>query len=235
MTRAGDRGEVTSRIAVPADGVALLGRITLPPEPRALVIVVHGGASSRSCEREQLVAARLGGSGIATLLLDLITAEEAALDARTGELRFDVGRLARRLVAAAEWLDRRPGTADLPLGAYGCSVGAAAALVAAALRPAIVRAVVSAGGRPDLAGRTLAHVEAPTLMVVGARNVVELGLSRAAFAALRGPRWIEVLPAVGQRFEEPGAMDRVARLARAWFERWLVRPAIGRPAPPPGG
>jgi len=209
------------RLAV--DGGAVDGDLALPPGARGLVLFAHGSGSSRLSPRNRLVAGVLEQAGLATFLLDLLTREEEELDRRGGELRFDVELLAGRLAAAADWLAADAGTAPLPLGLFGASTGAAAALIVAARRPELVRAVVSRGGRPDLAGPALADVRAPTLLVVGGRDELVLDLNRRARAAMtRAARvQLEIVPGATHLFEERGALERVAELARGWFLRHL--------------
>jgi putative phosphoribosyl transferase len=157
------------------------------------------------------------------LLVDLLSPEEEAVDLRTAQLRFNIGLLAERLVAVTDWLVQQPDTRPLGIGYFGASTGAAAALVAAAERPKIVRAVVSRGGRPDLAGPALAHVEAPTLLMIGGSDPLVIELNRAALAQLRCEKRLVIVPGATHLFEEPGTLDEVARLARQWFERYLMR------------
>jgi dienelactone hydrolase len=169
------------------------------------------------------VAQLLNQARLATLLVDLLTAEEEAVDLRTAQLRFNIGLLAERLVGVTDWLVEQPNAQPLPIGYFGASTGAAAALVAAAERPKIVRAVVSRGGRPDLAGPALARVEAPTLLIVGGNDPLVIELNRAALAQLRCEKRLVIVPGATHLFEEPGTLDEVARLARQWFERYLMR------------
>jgi dienelactone hydrolase len=169
------------------------------------------------------VAAVLRQGGLATVLMDLLTRDEETVDARTAHLRFDIAFLARRLAAATDWVQTKAETAGLPLGYFGASTGAAAALVAAAERPKAVRAIVSRGGRPDLAGPALARVQAPTLLIVGSLDRPVIEMNREAMARLTAEATLEVVPGATHLFEEPGTLDEVARLARAWFERWLTR------------
>jgi dienelactone hydrolase len=164
----------------------------------------------------------LNKAGLATLLIDLLTPDEEAIDARTAHLRFDIDLLAERLVATTDWLTQYPDTQSLPIGYFGASTGAAAALVAAAERPDAVGAVVSRGGRPDLAGPALMRVRAPTLLIVGGNDTEVIELNRAAFARLRCEKQLVIVPGATHLFEEPGALDEVARLAREWFHRHLV-------------
>ncbi len=217
-------------IRLPNGAMASLG---MPERPIGLVVFAHGSGSSRWSPRNRRVAATLRAGGLATLLVDLLTSEEEALDAATGALRFDIGLLADRIRAVTEWLIVQPATRSLHLGYFGSSTGAAAALVAAAEMPEIVSAVVSRGGRPDLAGPVLAEVRAPTLLVVGGADEVVLELNREALARLRCPKQLVVIPGATHLFEEPGALERVAELARDWFTAHLA--PLGeqpeRPAP----
>jgi dienelactone hydrolase len=216
-------------VAVPAGDVRVAGALTLPPRAKGVVVFAHGSGSGRFSARNRAVAAVLVGAGLGTLLLDLLTEEEEREDARTARLRFDVRLLAARVVGAIDWLaadaavgDLPPSVGALPLGCFGASTGAAAALIAAAERPDRVGAVVSRGGRPDLAGDTLARVRAPTLLIVGGQDPAVLQLNRRAAAALGGEVVLEVVPGAGHLFAEPGALERVAALAREWFLRWLA-------------
>jgi pimeloyl-ACP methyl ester carboxylesterase len=208
-------------IAISVAGGRLLGDLTVPPEPIGLVVFAHGSGSSRLSPRNRAVAQALVDARLATLLMDLLTGEEEAVDLRTRRLRFDVALLGRRVVATVDALASDPATGDLPVGCFGASTGAAAALIAAADRPERVRAVVSRGGRPDLAGDALRRVTAPTLLIVGERDPVVIGLNREAQALLPGPSRLEVVPGATHLFEEPGALERVAGLAREWFLRHL--------------
>ena len=194
----------------------LPGRLRIPVGARGIVLFAHGSGSSRLSPRNRQVAGVLEEAALATFLFDLLDEEEAA-DRR---LVFDIELLGRRLLTATERIGREPGAADLPVGYFGASTGAAAALVAAAERPD-VRAVVSRGGRPDLAGSALARVRAPTLLIVGGWDVEVLKLNEEALARLAGERRLEVVPRASHLFEEPGAIERVAELATAWFSRHL--------------
>ncbi len=193
------------------------------------MLFAHGSGSSRHSPRNRFVAGVLGQAGLATLLLDLLTAEEEAIDAQTGQHRFDIGLLASRLVSTTDWLIHSPETHRLTIGYFGASTGAGAALVAAAERPDVVGAVVSRGGRPDLAGAALAGVRAPTLLIVGGRDRQVLALNRDALARLSDGKQLEVVPGATHLFEEPGALEAVAQLARDWFLRYLtLAPQHGR-------
>jgi dienelactone hydrolase len=201
-----------------------------------VVLFAHGSGSSRHSPRNRHVARLLNEAQLATLLIDLLTPDEEAVDLRTAHLRFDIGLLAERLVGAADWLTQHPDTRELPIGCFGASTGAAAALVAAAERPEAVAAVVSRGGRPDLAGAALGRVRAPTLLIVGGNDFQVIELNRAAFAELRCEKQVLIVPGATHLFEEPGALDEVASRACAWFQRHLLtveRAAITGAEPPP--
>ena len=215
-----DQHEVT----IDQHGLQLAGDLGLPPEPAGLVLFAHGSGSSRFSSRNRAVARRLNDLGLATLLLDLLTADEEVIDARTAELRFDIPLLARRLTGTVDWTDRQPALAALPLGLFGASTGAAAALITAAERPQRVAAVVSRGGRPDLALPVLDRVRAPTLLIVGGHDREVLALNRQALAALGAPKALDIVPGATHLFEEPGALEQVAQRAGDWFLRHL-RPA----------
>jgi len=190
--------------------------------PRGVVVFAHGSGSGCHSTRNRQVAQALREGGFVTLLADLLTVEEERRDAHTAALRFDIGLLGERVVALVDWTAGEPATAGLPLGLFGASTGAAAALVAASERPAVVRAVVSRGGRPDLAGTALARVRAPTLLVVGGADLPVLELNETAIGMLSAEARIEVVPGATHLFEEPGALEEVARLARAWLARHLA-------------
>jgi len=200
--------------------VALNGDLALPAFARGLVIFAHGSGSSRHSPRNRAVAELLQHGRLGTLLLDLLTEREERADASTAEFRFDMPLLAHRLVGAIDWMQVHPQTAPLPIGLFGASTGAAAALMAAAQRPAMVRAVVSRGGRPDLAEMALEEVAAPTLLIVGGRDDVVIELNRQALARLKAPKELQIVPGATHLFEEPGALDQVSTLARKWFERY---------------
>jgi putative phosphoribosyl transferase len=191
------------------------------PPPRG-VLFAHGSGSGRHSPRNRQVAAALGRAGFATLLLDLLTPEEETADRASGRFRFDIELLAGRLLAAADWLAEEQHTAGLPVGLFGASTGAGAALLAVAERPQAAAAVVSRSGRPDLAGAALGRVLAPTLLVVGALDPQVLELNRAALGRLRAEATLEVVAGASHLFEEPGTLERVAELAVGWFTRWLA-------------
>jgi putative phosphoribosyl transferase len=208
-------------VHVAADAVTLDGNLRLPEDARAVVLFAHGSGSGRHSSRNRHVAQLLNEAKLATLLIDLLTANEEAIDLHTGHLRFDIELLARRLVSATDWLTQRADTRYLPIGYFGASTGAAAALVAATKRPDVVGAIVSRGGRPDLAGPALPRVRAPTLLIVGGNDVQVIELNRIALPQLGGEKQLVIVPVATHLFEEPGALDEVARLARDWFERHL--------------
>src|SRR5919198_429235 len=218
MGWAGDERVV--RVAVGL--VTLEGDLSLPEGARGVVLFAHGSGSSRHSPRNRYVARLLNEAKLATLLIDLLTPEEEAIDLWTAHLRFDIGLLAERLVGTTDWLTQHPDTRDLRVGYFGASTGAGAALVAAAERPPAVDAVVSRGGGPDLPGPALGRVRAPTLLIVGGNDFQVIELNRAALAQLRCEKQLVIIPGATHLFEEPGALDEVARLAREWFERHLI-------------
>jgi putative phosphoribosyl transferase len=210
-------------VQIPVGRVTLEGNLSLPERASGVVLFAHGSGSSRHSSRNRRVARVLNDANLATLLFDLLTPEEEAVDAYTAQLRFDIGLLAERLIGATDWLTQYPDTQHLRVGYFGASTGAGAALVAAAERADVVGAVVSRGGRPDLAGpAALARVRAPTLLIVGEYDLQVIQLNKAAFAYLRGEKQLVIVPGATHLFEEPGALDEVARLAREWFERYLM-------------
>ena len=206
-------------IHVPVVEAARLdGDLTLPDGARAVVVFAHGAGSSRLSPRNRAVARVLQDAGICTLLLDLLTAREEPVDEVTAEYRFDIELLSRRMVAAIDWLDRHAETAGMPLGLFGASTGAAAALTAAAERPDRIAGVVCRGGRPDLAEGALAHVRAPVLLIVGGRDPQVLALNRAAEERLRAPHRLDVIPGATHLFAENHALEQVALRSRDWFQ-----------------
>jgi dienelactone hydrolase len=211
----------TRLIRVEAGSATLEGDLEIPERAVGTVLFAHGSGSSRHSPRNRFVARELQAAGLATLLIDLLTPEEEALDRHTAHLRFDIPLLADRLVAATRWLAANPSTSGLKVGYFGASTGGGAALVAAVEEPDRVGAVVSRGGRPDLAGAALPLVRAPTLLIVGGRDGVVLDLNRAAMARMRTEVRLEVVPGATHLFEEPGALEAVAKLARDWFLRYL--------------
>jgi dienelactone hydrolase len=212
------------QVWVPAGPVTVEGNLSIPAGARGIVLFAHGSGSSRHSPRNRLVAQSLQNAGLATLLIDLLTADEEMEDTASARLRFDIGLLAERLVAATDWLARDDRTSDLRVGYFGASTGAGGALVAAAERPTQVSAVVSRGGRPDLAGTALKDVQAPTLLIVGGRDYPVIDMNRDAFQQL-GTRVKEVVivPGATHLFGETGALEEVARLASAWFTRHVSR------------
>jgi len=201
--------------------------LRLPEGSTGLVVFAHGSGSSRFSRRNRAVAEFLEGNGFGTLLLDLLTREEEAIDVNTSEYRFDIDRLARRVVLATDWIQDRD-LQSLPVGYFGASTGAAAALIAAAERPDIVQAVVSRGGRPDLADGWLPKVKAPTLLIVGGRDEPVIGMNRDAMQQMAAPVDLRIVPGATHLFEEPGTLEQVMRLATAWFRRHLIHPPIRR-------
>ena len=203
-------------------GEALIpGDLTMPVQASGLVVFAHGSGSSRFSTRNRAVAGTLVKGGFATLLLDLLTREEEAVDLRTREYRFDIDRLSGRVVAAIDWAAGQPDLASLRIACFGASTGAAAALIAAADRPNAVRAVISRGGRPDLAGDALPRVQAPTLLIVGGADDVVIQLNQAAMARMRAHVELAIVPDATHLFEESGALEQVSRLAVAWCGRYL--------------
>jgi putative phosphoribosyl transferase len=209
-------------VRVAAGPVTIEGNLTLPEGAYGIVLFAHGSGSSRHSPRNRYVAWLLNQANLATLLVDLLSSDEETIDLRTGQLRFDIELLAERLISVTDWLMQQRDTRRLRIGYFGASTGAGAALVAAAERPDMVGAVVSRGGRPDLAGAALARVRAPTLLIVGGNDFQVIELNRAAFALLRGEKQLVIVPGATHLFEEPGALDEVARLARDWFKRYLL-------------
>ncbi|HLJ58176.1 MAG TPA: dienelactone hydrolase family protein [bacterium] len=212
-------GERAVRISV--EGGTLEGVLEIPEGARAIVLFAHGSGSSRHSPRNRLVASALREVGLGTLLTDLLTPDEGTADAVTAHLRFDLALLGARLLAVTDWVLRDHDTRGLRIGYFGASTGAAAALIAAAERPA-VGAIVSRGGRPDLAGDALARVRAPTLLIVGERDHTVLALNRDALRALQTEKELAIVPGATHLFEEPGTLVAVALLARAWFVRYLA-------------
>lgn len=212
-------------VIIHAGSVALAGTLAIPDGASGLVAFAHGSGSSRFSPRNRDVARALNGSGFATLLLDLLTAAENERDELTAEFRFDIPLLARRLTFALDWLAGQPETRSLPVGLFGASTGAAAALIAAATCPELVRAVVSRGGRPDLAGASLERVAAPTLLIVGGNDTPVIALNEQAARRLHCPHELAIVPGASHLFEEWGALDRVTELAANWFDRHLTEPA----------
>ena len=212
-------------ISIPAGGVTLQGDLVLPEAASCVVIFAHGSGSGRLSPRNRWVANVLNGAGLGTLLFDLLSEREEIADRATAHLRFDIPLLADRLAAATDWLRRSEHVADgAPLGYFGASTGAAAALVAAAARPRDIAAVVSRGGRPDLAAAALPAVKVPTLFIVGGQDPDVLLLNQSALARMTAPAELEVVPGATHLFEERGALEHVARLAVDWFLRYMAPP-----------
>lgn len=220
-------GERTVLIA--AGDVVLEASLVIPQQPLGIVVFAHGSGSSRHSPRNLQVAAVLQRAGMATMLLDLLTPKEVAIDERSGHLRFEVDLLAARLVAATDWLSQRPETRELKLGYFGASTGAAAAFLAAADCPEKITAIVSRGGRPDLAGAALDRVGAPTLLIVGGIDTPVIAMNRHALHALNVEKKLVIVPGASHLFEEPGTLEEVARLASDWFDSHFQPPS----APPP--
>jgi dienelactone hydrolase len=215
----------SGEVLIQAEDAELVAALALPDDGRGVVLFAHGSGSGRHSPRNRYVAEVLNKAGFATVLADLLTPEEERVDLHTGRLRFDIGLLATRVTSLVDWATATPPVAALPAGLFGASTGAAAGLVAAAGRPDAVRAVVSRGGRPDLAGDALERVRAPTLLIVGGRDEVVLDLNRQAYERLRSEKRLEVVPGATHLFEEPGTLEKVAELAAAWFGDHLVRSA----------
>jgi len=222
MPYAAGRTGTSSQERIPVDGITLEGDLTIPEGATAIVLFAHGSGSSRFSPRNRAVASELQSAGFATLLLDLLTVEEEDAEAATRHLRFNIELLATRLGAATDWIGRRADTRALPIGYFGASTGAAAALVAASRRRHIVRAVVSRGGRPDLAGTALGMVQAATLLIVGSLDTQVIALNEEAYRRLTCAKRIDIVPGATHLFEEPGALESVSRLARQWFDEYLV-------------
>jgi dienelactone hydrolase len=211
----------SATVVIPVLGASLEGSLTVPDDARGVVLFAHGSGSSRHSPRNRSVAAVLQEAGLATLLLDLLTAEEETIDRMTRHLRFDIALLSERLTAAIDWLAAASETRSLAIGLFGASTGAAGALRAAAARPELARAVVSRGGRPDLAGDALDGVRAATLLIVGAEDVPVIPLNESALARLPGPHQLVLIPGATHLFAEPGALEQVAGLARDWLVQYL--------------
>jgi putative phosphoribosyl transferase len=209
-------------VRIPAGEILLGADLVIPKPTMGVVVFAHGSGSSRHSNRNRYVAAELQAAGLATLLMDLLTELEESEDSISGHLRFDIPLLARRLTAATDWVSREPATRGLPVGYFGASTGGGAALVAAAERPDRVAAVVSRGGRPDLAGEALARVRSPTLLIVGGHDPQVQRLNETALLRLTANARLEIVPGATHLFEEPGALEMVARLAREWFTRHLA-------------
>jgi putative phosphoribosyl transferase len=213
-----------TEVEISAAGAVLSGNLTIPENAMGLVLFAHGSGSSRHSPRNQFVARTLNLAGLATLVFDLLTPDEEALDISTREHRFNITLLAERLVRATKWARQQKQTCDLHIGYFGSSTGGAAALVAAAELPQDVRAVVSRGGRPDLAGDALPTVQAPTLLIVGGNDDVVIELNQTALNEMRCQVKLEIIPGATHLFEEAGALEQVAKLASDWFSLHLSAP-----------
>jgi dienelactone hydrolase len=222
VERGAEREGIERGVRIAAGTRTLEGDLRLPVGARGIVLFAHGSGSSRHSPRNRHVARLLNEAKLASLLLDLLTPDEETDDLQTGHFRFDIDFLAGRLVAATDWLVHDPDTGQLPIGYFGASTGSGAALAAAAAQPHLVGAIVSRGGRPELADRILPRVRAPTLLIVGKRDTGVIELNRAALARVRCEKELVIIPGATHRFEEPGALDAVARVARTWFGRHLV-------------
>ena len=209
-------------IYIPVGRAEIQGDLHIPEKSTSIVVFAHGSGSSRQSPRNKYVADVLNDAGIATLLIDLLTTDEELIDFQTARLRFDIDLLADRLTTVTHWLRGQSATDKLHLGYFGASTGAAAALVAAGREPQLVEAIVSRGGRPDLAGSWLKKVQAPTLLIVGGADKVVTELNYQASAELRTEHRLEIIPNAGHLFEEPGALEQVAALARDWFDEHLI-------------
>ena len=214
--------EMIRAVKIPVGRTMLQGDLIVPTRARGIVLFAHGSGSSRHSPRNRAVAEVLRAGWMATLLMDLLTVDEETLDVGTGRLRFDIPLLAARLVAATDWLQADSEMRAVPLGYFGASTGAAAALMAAVERPRLVGAIVSRGGRPDLARPSLSRVAAPTLLIVGSDDYPVIKMNQDALAQMRAEAHLEIVPGAGHLFEEPGTLRRVAELARAWFEHHLL-------------
>jgi len=212
----------SDEVRVDAGGVTLEGNLLVPTGASGIVLFAHGSGSSRFSSRNRYVGDVLRQSGVGTLLIDLLTREEETVDNRTAQLRFDIGLLADRLVGASEWMAKQPETTRLKLGLFGASTGGGAALVAAARVPDRIAAVVSRGGRPDLAGPALPAVQAPTLLIVGGDDGPVIEMNREAYEQMECERQMVIVPRASHLFEEPGTLEEVARLAAEWFTRHLA-------------
>jgi putative phosphoribosyl transferase len=214
------RMEIPVRIVL--DSTAIEGNLAIPKGSKGIVIFAHGSGSSRFSPRNQYVAEVLNKAGIATLLIDLLTPEEEQIDIQTAQYRFDIERLADRLTHATEWVKENQSTKNLNIGYFGSSTGAAAALIAAAKQPRYIRAVVSRGGRPDLAMDYISNVKAPTLFIVGGDDAVVIELNKKAMKNFPVENKLEIIQGATHLFEEPGKLEQVAKLAADWFQKQLT-------------
>ncbi len=214
-------GMTTIDLLIETTDAELPGELVVPTGGDALIVFAHGSGSSRRSPRNRQVAAALEGAGFGTLLFDLLTPQEEGVDQQTAEFRFDIPLIGRRMIDVVDWLGRARETSELEIGLFGASTGAAAALIAAAERPRRVSAVVSRGGRPDLAVAVLPRVEAPTLLIVGERDAEVIRLNQMARSHMRAECELEIVPGASHLFEEPGTLDHVAVLATGWFQRHM--------------
>ena len=224
MAQGGERTR-QQEMLVATDGISLLGTLSVPPGASGIVVFAHGSGSGRHSPRNRFVAQALQDARLGTLLVDLLTAEEEEAERWTRHHRFDIQLLAHRLAGARDWLRRLPRTRDLPVGYFGASTGAGAALVAAAWRPDGIAAIVSRGGRPDLAGDALRDVKAPTLLIVGGHDLPVIEMNRTALRDLPVEKKLHIVPGATHLFEEPGALEQVTTLAKDWFTRFMPPPA----------
>jgi putative phosphoribosyl transferase len=227
MAHSSDPHTTLTPVRIPIDGQLLHGDLGLPAAPQGVVVFAHGSGSSRHSPRNQFVARHLRDQGLGTLLIDLLTPKEEAVDERTREFRFNLALLGQRLIVITDWLSAQRGSGPLPIGLFGASTGAGAALIAAAARPAEITAIVSRGGRPDLAGDALPLVHAPTLLIVGGDDEAVIGLNRQAMALMRGSVRLEIVPGATHLFEEAGKLEQVAELAASWFVAVFRAPGGG--------
>jgi putative phosphoribosyl transferase len=214
----------TEAVRIDLGPVAVDGDLHVPERAAGLVVFAHGSGSSRFSRRNRAVANVIEHAGFGTLLLDLLTRDEEAEDEHTAEHRFDIPLLSRRVIGVADWAQARPDLRQLPIGFFGASTGAAAALMAAAARPAITRAVISRGGRPDLAAEALPNVQAPTLLIIGGDDKPVIEMNREAMQRMSAPVELKIIPGATHLFEEPGALEQVAKLASDWCRRYLREP-----------
>lgn len=221
-TGSGRSTEAGRLVRITADSVTLEGNLAIPKAAEGIVLFAHGSGSSRFSPRNRYVARVMQEGKLATLLIDLLTSEEEKIDLQTAHLRFDISLLAGRLIGATDWLVQNAGTRHLAIGYFGSSTGAAAALMAAVARPKSVRAVVSRGGRPDLAGAALPRIEIPTLFIVGGNDLDVLSLNQQALNQVPAEKKLEIIPNAGHLFEEPGALEMVGDIARYWFRNHLT-------------
>jgi dienelactone hydrolase len=221
MSQASEQYDAGELVHVEVDSARIEGNLSIPAGAEGIVLFAHGAGSSRQSPRNNFVAEALREGGLATLLIDLLTPDEKEIDQRTRRIRFDIDRLSKRVVGTVDWLLEQPETEELNIGVFGSSTGAAGALIAAAERPGAVKAVVSRGGRVDMAESVLGEVQVPSLFIVGGKDTQVLGLNREALAQLETEKALKVVSGAGHLFEEPGALDEVAQMARDWFTRHL--------------